>query len=229
MKKSYSELYYAALFFEKIAAKDSEEKEIAFDAVQLGILILKQLDSLQSKNHNVTYSFATDSLRVYYQGKIEIHIVAKKHSIHLWCPYGFNPTLIKKCFENINLFEIKEQAFVSSYKNSVNWPLTMNAAKWLFEYLDVLWAVEHGMVGEEVFIHSRHIPGSVRQAILSDFLLTGQVCGGVSNIQKPHKLSKEDRIEFDHILPFSLGGSNTVQNVQILCSKCNSIKRATAL
>ncbi|MGH9654618.1 MAG: HNH endonuclease [Bryobacteraceae bacterium] len=39
-------------------------------------------------------------------------------------------------------------------------------------------------------------------------------CGGTQDLQ------------FDHIVPRSLGGSGTAQNVELLCKECNQKKRA---
>ncbi len=37
----------------------------------------------------------------------------------------------------------------------------------------------------------------------------------------------QERIEFDHIIPLAMGGSNTVRNLQLLCERCNRQKSAS--
>lgn len=60
---------------------------------------------------------------------------------------------------------------------------------------------------------SRYISKAVREAVFARDGGVCQHCGGA------------DRIEYDHIIPVSAGGSGEESNVQLLCAPCNRRKR----
>jgi hypothetical protein len=59
---------------------------------------------------------------------------------------------------------------------------------------------------------SRHIPPLVKQEV---WTRDGGRCA---------QRNAEDYLEFDHIIPHSRGGANTVNNIQVLCRRCNGLK-----
>ncbi len=63
--------------------------------------------------------------------------------------------------------------------------------------------------------NTRHIPQAVRTEVWRRDMGRCVQCG------------RQERLEFDHIIPFSKGGSNTARNIQLLCENCNRKKSNT--
>jgi HNH endonuclease len=67
--------------------------------------------------------------------------------------------------------------------------------------------------------HPRYFSGEVRQCALQEFERNGSYCPGFGS-RRRHKVNRDkDRLEFDHILPYSKGGASSELNVQVLCSE----------
>ncbi len=60
--------------------------------------------------------------------------------------------------------------------------------------------------------NSRHIPQEVKSAVWQRDQGKCVQCGA------------SDYLEYDHIIPHSKGGASTVNNVQLLCRRCNQVK-----
>lgn len=65
---------------------------------------------------------------------------------------------------------------------------------------------------ESIGISSRHISQQVKDLVWN------------RDNGRCRECESNERLEFDHIIPFSKGGSNTYRNIQLLCEPCNRIK-----
>ena len=148
MKKGFGLLHYSALFFEKIMSARSDEPESSLSAMRVAVFLLKGLDALQEANPLVTHSFATDTLRVYYRGKIELHIVAKKHKVVLWIPPAFNSELAASVIK-------KPDLFVQEMKPNIQWIFSKEAVSWFLNHLTEIWKLPDGADAPSEFSHSR--------------------------------------------------------------------------
>lgn len=74
------------------------------------------------------------------------------------------------------------------------------------------WLIEKQRPVEVIEKRSRHIPTQVKREVWRRDEGRCAECGS------------QNRLEYDHIIPFSKGGSNTARNIQLLCEKCNRKK-----
>jgi hypothetical protein len=68
------------------------------------------------------------------------------------------------------------------------------------------------LINLSFFSQSRYIPVATKQVV---YTRDGGICQCCGSSQS---------LEYDHIMPFSCGGTSSVSNIQLLCLQCNRSK-----
>jgi len=93
----------------------------------------------------------------------------------------------------------------------------VDASCLVFGHICPVFFVSEGMTEtKDSRTHTRNIPRDVMLRVLRR---DGQIC------QRCFQPVPDNRIEFDHVIPFGKGGPTTVDNLRLLCRDCNQKKR----
>ncbi len=71
---------------------------------------------------------------------------------------------------------------------------------------------------------SSAISPQLRANILERNGYTCQQCGAGPGDRDPYNPKRKTRLHIDHILPLSQGGSDSPENLRVLCSSCNQVR-----
>ena len=68
----------------------------------------------------------------------------------------------------------------------------------------------------------------IKKAVVKRDNAACQLCGKIGKVKYglayEEKENRIIRFEFDHIIPLSAGGATVIENLQLLCRKCNRLK-----
>lgn len=220
-------IYALADFADRLLPKSRASAPAHARAVLAG---LKRLAEVEERNPFVTLSATiTAGVWVFYRGQRWLLINPGQKFLRVEAAYYANSDIhdaIATYFEPAVRAGTIEKTAREDYHQ---WRISGEALELVWQFVERL----EGPSADEVVLpkgseHPRYFPGEVREFALAAFEADGRKCPGVEGKSRPHKLTKDDRVEFDHILPHARGGSSSVSNIQVLCTACNRIKSATA-
>ena len=226
---TYGATYQLSDFFGRIISKSGTSKlaNLFFCDV---LDFLKKLDEIQQKNHYLTlFAQVGGGITVTWRGEQIVAFLPAKDFLRAIVRDDSRITVRELI---IDLDEAAQADQLMIYiepkveHNSRGWRIRSNNFPTILHFFNKL---EEPAEIESELNHPRFFPGDIREAALTAFEREGRRCRGVSALGRPpHEITTE-RIEFDHVIPYSRGGPSTAYNLQILCQECNRLKRATAL
>jgi hypothetical protein len=94
-----------------------------------------------------------------------------------------------------------------------------------FKQHEVSLAIERGAIVQDLEI-TKYPKAAISDIKPIGRIIAKQVKDSVWNRDngKCRECGSNEKLEFDHIIPFSKGGSNTYRNIQLLCEPCNRKK-----
>lgn len=128
-------------------------------------------------------------------------------SIEYQCKYCKKKITAKLLFGSDGQWMVSKQDLMKQLLSTIDF--TVKGC--LLEEIDTSFKIQIP-VSQKVKIDRPLIPESVRNEVWRRDLGKCVMCGS------------QEKLEFDHIIPISKGGSNTARNLQLLCESCNRKK-----
>lgn len=225
----YGQIHRICDFVHRMIPKRTASAQFLLCAVDF----LKTLDSIQEHNPFVTLSIQTgDGMWIYY--KLQRLYFVHPAQQHMRLLIFENPEssaksalleMINRARKNSNLFSKRKK---KGAKSEWQWWIGKADLERLARFTEKKLVRPNKRMILTASTHPRNFAAEDRQVALQVFERSGFYCPGYVR-RKRHKVNPaKDPIEFDHILPHSRGGSNSVFNVQVMCSSCNRKKHNRA-
>lgn len=187
----------------------------------------KEMQSLVVLNQNLTYILKIhESLQNFYEVIISNYDILEKFGSERLKQWGDKLLLTRKQYEGASLSpdaieKIVEGKLSNAGYNRNHWhikPVLLREIDYMLDVLQII--VEPEFVPLETKVETaedspnRHIPAAVKLAVWRRDEGQCVLC------------KSREKLEYDHIIPISKGGSNTERNIQLLCEPCNRSKAA---
>lgn len=190
-----------------------------FERSQLSLLLefVDRMDLLDT-NRGYQLHFDTENVHVLHLGEklLSLNAKAQTQIVRL---HGRDPELRKFCGEA----EKAEHLTPGVYSDDPDaWRI--ESETFVLDLITKVEGLSRKTARLPVSKPSRHITVEVKDHADREFIASGAMCPGY--MTEPHKIAEGESTHYDHITPHALKGSNAVNNIRVLCEKCNLAKGA---